>query len=765
MKKHTIYSQLTFYLLLFILSSSSIIHAQQLVRGTILDATSQEPLFAVNIYSPNTKEGTVSQIDGTFEFTSRDSIFQVSYIGYNEQIFPVSDQTFRILLQPDTAGLIICYVYDSPLIENYPSTTRLDKRSIQLNNETSIAPTLNLTPGVLMHSGAYNTNRITIRGIGNRNLFGTAKIRAFLDDISLTDGSGETTLEDIDLDIIEKVTVHKGPAGSLYGAGLGGMIRLQTTEDFQKPTGTGLTFSSTAGSYGLNRYNFQLRRHTFDKNFLHVNFTNTNSDGYRDNNIYDRTNLSAYSKVKLNDTDEVSMLINYVRLFSEIPSSLDSTDFADDPSKAAFIWDQAEGNELNTKTIIGASYKSRLGLGIYQSTSISVIVRESDEVRPFDILRENVITKALRTEWNYTPLSLPEWVSTFKLTAGAEIFHENNNYQMYETDGRGAQQDIFSDNLEERHFTNFFSQLRLAIRDKLNFTLGLNRNYLYYKYNDYFLSDGNDSSNRIFPTTWSPFLNLTLPLEKWLTLSQPLILSATISHGFSPPTSSEARLPGGQLNPDIRSEKGWNYELGLQGTFKNDLSYKLSLYSMRINDLVVAQRDDFDRFIGTNAGSTIHNGLELSLRYTKYWKDYAIEPFINYTYADYTFEKFIEEDINYSGNELTGTSPHLLNAGVFWSNSKFFGNVVYRFVDAMPLRDDNSIYSDAYQLLDLKLGYKYSFAGRWALEAFAGINNIFDKKYASMFLINAGSFGGNAPRYYYPGLPRNFYAGLKINLN
>ncbi|HBY69359.1 MAG TPA: hypothetical protein DEG69_17380 [Flavobacteriaceae bacterium] len=44
----------------------------------------------------------------------------------------------------------------------------------------------------------------------------------------------------------------------------------------------------------------------------------------------------------------------------------------------------------------------------------------------------------------------------------------------------------------------------------------------------------------------------------------------------------------------------------------------------------------------------------------------------------------------------------------------------------------------------------------------AGINNVANSKYASSILINASGFGGIEPRYYYPGLPRNYYSSLQI---
>jgi iron complex outermembrane receptor protein len=83
-------------------------------------------------------------------------------------------------------------------------------------------------------------------------------------------------------------------------------------------------------------------------------------------------------------------------------------------------------------------------------------------------------------------------------------------------------------------------------------------------------------------------------------------------------------------------------------------------------------------------------------------------------------------------------------------------------VDAFPMRDDNSVYSDSYAVLNMKFGYRKTLGSSWDIEVFGGIRNVLDEQYASMILINAGSFGGNAPRYYYPGLPRNFYGGVSL---
>ena len=80
----------------------------------------------------------------------------------------------------------------------------------------------------------------------------------------------------------------------------------------------------------------------------------------------------------------------------------------------------------------------------------------------------------------------------------------------------------------------------------------------------------------------------------------------------------------------------------------------------------------------------------------------------------------------------------------------------------MPIRDDNTIYSDAYGLLNLKLGFKSPITKRFHYELYFGINNITDEKYASMILINAVGIGNTGPRYYYPGEPVNYYAGFNL---
>jgi iron complex outermembrane receptor protein len=79
----------------------------------------------------------------------------------------------------------------------------------------------------------------------------------------------------------------------------------------------------------------------------------------------------------------------------------------------------------------------------------------------------------------------------------------------------------------------------------------------------------------------------------------------------------------------------------------------------------------------------------------------------------------------------------------------------------MPMRDDNSIFSPAYSLANVMAGYEKSFKNL-SISLSSGVQNLLNTHYASMILINASAVGTQAPRYYYPGLPRNYKTMLSL---
>ena len=547
--------------------------------------------------------------------------------------------------------------------------------------------------------------------------------------------------------------VLKGPTSSIYGAGLGGMLHLNTPQH-QQP-GTQISLNNTIGSFGLRRSVLNLKHSKDGKNFINVNLNGNNNSGYRQNNWYSRTSFSTYGKFWLNDKEVVSVFGNYTYLYAQIPSSLDSMDYVNNPQKSDPYWNSINAYENYRKSIIGATYRSLIGSRFSQSSSVYTSFLNSFEKRPFNILREYSYLIGARSEWAYHPY-FSKTDNHLEFRIGADWFTERYTWLTNRTVGLG---DPLSDNLEKRRHYNIFGQIKFDLENIAFFKAGINFNSTRYYTYDYRYKRSND---RDFPSIWSPFLSIGYHLSTAAGWKKEVSLHAKIAHGFSPPTLEETLNPDGNVNPDILPEQGWNFEIGSRGNILNRLSYAFSVFSMQIEDLLVAKRVGEDEYIGINAGKTQHNGFELELNQAIYFDAFNINIMASYTFADYTFKTFVDGEEDHSGNQLTGTSRHLFNAGFDARFRSFYGNIQYNFVDKMPVNDDNSIFSDAYQLMTLKVGYKVNWGKKWHFDFYGGINNIWNEKYASMIQVNAISFRGNPPRFYYPGLPRNYYLGIKV---
>ncbi|GJM33774.1 MAG: outer membrane protein [Saprospiraceae bacterium] len=749
------------FLFLFI---SFLLQAQTTISGIVIDAVTKEPLPFANIKGEGTTDGTNTEADGIFKFQTTADVLVVSYLGYRTaQIGPLKAGRYvEIALSPTAITLnAVAEVVGIPspvALQTLAPIATINGNQLARDNEVSITPALNRIAGVFMHSGSLNTNRITIRGIGNRSPFSTTKIRAYLDDIPLTTGVGETTIEDIDLSLLDQVQVWKGPTGSTYGAGLGGMIHLQTKSQEQAAP-TSVKYTSSFGSYGLVKQVIDANPVSKNGHFnVHVNYANLHSDGYRDNNEYDRETFTILGKAAIGPANQSTAFLNYTKLKAFIPSSLNLDDYKNNPSQAAFTWGQVKGFEDYEKVLIGLSNASLLfkkgRAAIRNTTSLFTTYRSNYESTPFNILRENNQAIGARTKFTYDRQGKSDLPN---LTLGGEVFFENYNWQTYATQG-GQLDTLMSDNQERRRYFNLFVETHYELGNQFFTTVGVNLNQTHYTLRDFFLRNGDLSDDYTFDLIPSPRLGLGYHLHPRVTLF------ATVSHGFSPPTLEETLAPDGSINPDIQPEKGWNFEIGSRGKYLGrKLSFDVSVYTMKIKDLLVARRTAQDQFVGINAGKTTHNGLEAYLQYHVSGFNSPLSIFASYAYSDYRFDEFVDGENDYSGNDLTGTPPHLFSAGIdYRPKMGFYGNINFQYTDALPLRDDNSVYSKASKVMNAKIGYFLTLWKHLQIDLHAGINNLLDEKYASMFLINAGSFGGSAPRYYYPGLPRNYYGGISL---
>ena len=750
-------------ILFFCLLGSLVIIAngQSIISGKVVDAVHGIPIAGVSVTLQN-GQGTVTDDLGKFTLAisgTGDSLF-VASVGYDELRFVPNENLnyINIQLTPSVVQLNEVMVAGSnlnrKLIDEPGAVSVITPKELQRDNDLVITPGLNRIPGVYMHSGALNTNRITIRGIGSRSLFSTNKIKAYINDIPLTTGDGETTIEDIDLQVIDRVEVIKGPNSSIFGAGLGGTINLATTAAGYRHTTAQFGFS--AGSYGLQRYTAKALHGDEKKNFALI-YNKTHQDGYRENNEYDRESITLLGKVFTEEGNSLNIFANFIALKAFIPSSLDSATFSSNPRAAAFTWKQAQGFEDYNKSNIGISYHLFIDERWSNKTSVFTSFRNAFERRPFNILTESTQALGARTKTTFNHKLAGrsiQWV------LGSEYFVDWYDWQTLENDNNLVGS-VLSNNRETRFYLNVFSQLDYEIFNNTSVSLGLNFNRTNYKLTDLFTDDNIDQSGRYrFETILSPRLALLHKLKD----NQSIYIN--VSHGFSPPTLAETLTPDGLINPDIKPEDGYNFELGSRGSMLADkLQYGVSLYTMRIKNLLVARRVGDDQFIGVNAGKTTHDGIEIQLKYALIHQQFhSLYGFANLSFTDYRFDDFVDGENDFSGNELTGTPANIFNFGLDYEmDNGIYTHINGQHIDEVPVNDANTVYASSYFLTNIKAGYRRPFYNRLTLDVYAGINNLFDERYASMVLVNAGSFGGNAPRYFYPGLPRNFYGGVFLS--
>jgi iron complex outermembrane receptor protein len=662
----------------------------------------------------------------------------------------------------DTTSLSEIILIGSPIkntVQKAASSVGLiTEKEINQTDGVILTPLLNKIPGVYNQQGALNTNRLTIRGIGARSSFSTNRIKAYFEEIPLTSGEGETTLEDIDLSVLHKVEIIKGPNSTSFGAGLGGVVHL-----FGNQSATGqssVRAGTTWGSFGLNKQTITAQLST-DKTNLSINYSNLKNEGFRANSNYDRQSLNIFGKQQLSEKGTLNFIGIATRVKAFIPSSINLTDFNNRPEIAAANWSAAQGFESYNKLLLGIGYDHSFSEKWTWQTTLFTNFKDAYEPRPFNIIADQTSNFGVRSKMNYTDMlfSMPT-----KMSFGTEVLFEKYAFTLYRNlyltqPGQGSiQGEKFSDANQNRNYINLFWQMDLQLNAKLHLEGGIALNKTNYRQTDDFQNNENSRENYAFDAILSPRLGLSYELSKGKNLF------ASLSKGFSHPTVAETLTPEGQLNPSILPEIGLNYELGFKGNFFNKKLYsELSFYATSIRNLLVAQRIAEDQFVGINAGESLHLGLEYLINGKIINREkMQLNTYLSGSLNQFKFVDFINNGLDFGGNKLPSVPEFQYNLGLDLTANGFSFSSVYRYVGTIFLNDGNSLSTQPYQLLDFNTAYSFSIWKKLQATFQFGIQNSLNEKYVASLLPNAVGFGNVAPRYFYPGQPRNYYGGLQL---
>ncbi|MDA3931046.1 MAG: TonB-dependent receptor, partial [Prolixibacteraceae bacterium] len=450
----------------------------------------------------------------------------------------------------------------------------------------SLSNQLNTIPGVYMHEGTYTTNRIVIRGMGSRTPYSTNRIKAYLNDIPLTDGNGVSTLENIDGTSIGRLEVIKGPSSALFGSGLGGTLNLTTLQ----PDHT-IEMETMLGNYSTRMLKL---KSSYQKNdfAMSVSVNQINSNGYRENNKLKKYS-ALFTGYGLVGKSRISLTALYSNINAQIPSSITEEMFLNSPKSAAPNWFQAKGYEQSERFIVGTTLNSRLFNTVSNKATFFGGFSNSFERRPFNDLSDLSKTVGFRNQLKFQ-------FTKAEAILGTEVFFENYLWQT-------QKDEILINRINEnRKYGNLFGMMNFHPIEQLVVTGGININLLNYAYSN----EISETEKYTYPIIVSPRVGLNYEFSKSVTSY------ASLGHGFSAPSLEETLMPNGNKNPNLKPEQGYQYELGFRVTaLQNRFYLDLSNYIIQLNNLLLTKRISEENFFGANAGKTNHKGIEIQAFY------------------------------------------------------------------------------------------------------------------------------------------------------
>ena len=716
------------------------------------------PLVNVNILNLSDSSGKVTNSIGEASLTGWENTqIQISLVGYQTQNVFFSGKDLFVVLSPEIKSLeevkVEGFLFNGDIREQPGSISKLDAKALNRFDGTNLTNAVNTTPGIRFEQRAAASYRISIRGSSIRSPFGIRNVKVYWNGIPFTEPGGNTFLNLLDLSNIDGMEIMKGPSASVYGAGNGGVLKLTSTQ---------LGANANSTSVGFMRGDFNTTRLTARTNILSAKssltfkWSNQSADGYREHNAMDRSTFEVDAQIFNSEKTTFLASLLYSNLDYQIPGGLNPDQRAENPRQPRPRSVDQNSSLQNELFLFRGGVDTELAPNWHMKTNLGLSSTQFENPFILDYKRDNQQVFSARTEFT-NMLNLGS--SPSELSYGFEI--QKSNFDGKNFGNVNGQLDTirFADNIEITNAIGFVSYNR-KIDPTTTVTLGGSYNFLTYDINR--TIDRINANPQDYRKEFDPFFALRAGISKQL--SQNYSVHLSYSNGLSNPTTTEVRTNEGSLNRNLQAEEGRNLEANLRGSPFRNFSFDLAVFQFNLENAITNLTDPQGVVLFTNFGETIQRGVELSTKID--WLN-ASTGFIEslsstmaYTYHDFKFENYVDDGEDFSGNALPGTAPHVFNfqTDFIFSNGIYL-NLTYHYSDPIPLNDENTFYSEAYNLVNTKLGYQGTFKEKTNFELYVGIDNLLDVTYSLGNDLNA--FGR---RYFQPAATRNFYFGLKVNL-
>ena len=629
----------------------------------------------------------------------------------------------------------------------------------QLNrfSNMSILPALNIIPGVSMEERSPGSYRLNIRGSSLRSPFGVRDVKIYLNEIPLTDPSGNTYLNQLSFYNFNSIEIIKGPTSSLYGAGIGGSVLIHTLPvDWQQ----GVSLDFATGSFNTNSINFNVK--AGDANHKNsFNYSHQTSDGYRQQAKM-RKDIATWENVlKISGKQTLHTYMSYGDLYYQTPGGLNLAQYHADPKQARPGSGSQPGAVQNKASIYQKTFlvgfTNEYEFNDHWHNTTSLYGSYTDFTNP------GIRVYELRKEPHFGGRSVFEYKrqigkTSFQLDFGTEAQKGFFNTRDYGNKSGVADSLQSDDNLNNWQYM-FFAQADFKFSHGWTITGGVSLNKSSIQL-VHLSSRPSTTQKRIFKNQLPPHIAILKQIDKNVSVY------ASVSRGFSPPTVSEVLRSDGLFGTNLQPEEGMDYETGIKGTLlQNKIFFDVSGFFFDLKNTIVQRIDINGIYYYVNAGSAKQKGIESYASYrfvdapfhfinsAKVWSSYALH--------DFHYGSFKQVNDDFSKNKLPGAAPNVVVAGLdITSKGGCYLNVTYNYSDKIALNDANSAYASSYNLLGARLGYKKQFKKKIGAEIFAGADNLFDTKYSLGNDINAA-----VGRYYNAAPGRNYYAGIMLRFN
>jgi len=749
------------FLLSYIIIFTYFYSGAQTIHGTITDAFTHKPIAGASITTDKSTAPLSSDSLGKFELpcTGTALYLTVRILGYEEIHVNVNNcnKPLKVELVPSPVQLNEVQIntwatgQNNNSLEQPKSIGVLTGEDLRRASGLSLQDALNLVPGVDMeYRTPFGGQRIMIRGYygGGSNGFATpgfnfngAGYQMYINNVPVTDASGITIMDDIDFSTLGKVEVIKGPQSSLYGAGIGGVVNLYTQRP--EPNATVISQQALGGSYGLWRTNTMIS--TAGNNWdLMIDYGHQNYNGFRPNDHSNKDYATFAGKYYASDKHTLSFYASYSRSYEQLAGELDSAELygrADTGISSAEY--AANHSHVSIQSIrAGITDKFQFNKNFSEQTTVFASGHTLDQ--PFAHGFDDYLALNYGGRTGFVYETQKNGVGVHGILGASVLNSNQNSTGIFIVPIPIPTPPSFPSTAEQVALTaNIFTEWKVTLPLQFMLSAGASINWT------------NFSTRNMLDTNYHVFNGSTALIQKFRPVATPNFsvaklfsdkasIYADISFGYTPPTFGSIINGLGQVDSSLKPERAIQYELGTKGSWiHKKLSYQIAAFYTNIYNKIESATGNIggaSYSYTTNIGKQQNIGVEAALSYAIIEnKDQVVSlvrPWVNFTYADFTYKSFADGNVSFNGDHVAGVAPVRINAGFdFQLKYGLYLNATYQYVDKTPYTFDNEHYAKAYNLLGAKIGYHHEYFKHLGIDVYVGADNLLSATYYSFVFV------------------------------